>query len=79
MSMRAKFQILTVKKEEGYVNLHLNAVTEKPFDIEGKSDDNDFARWTPSASCEMMITNPALFDSFKEGQKFYVDFTEAKD
>lgn len=59
------------------IQLKLTAVCGKPFDAEGNSEDNSFAKWTPSADVSMSITNPALFSSFKRGQKFYVDFTEA--
>lgn len=47
------------------------------FGPEGESEDNTFARWTPSATLTMSVTNPALFGQFKVGQKFYVDFSTA--
>jgi len=34
-----------------------------------------FARFTPSASLQICIANPALFGEFEPGQKYYVDFT----
>lgn len=45
---------------------------------DGADDDNDYARWSPSADFSILIQNPALADKFKPGQKFYVDFTEAE-
>lgn len=48
-----------------------------PFGPNGESEENTFARYTPSGSLNLSITNPALFGKFKVGQKFYVDFTEA--
>lgn len=80
--MRAKFQVQTVtpmmngdtKIQE---QVEFMAVSSKPFDAEGKSEDNDFARWTPSGKVELTIQNPALFGKFEPGQKFYADFTPA--
>lgn len=50
---------------------------DKPFGANGESEDNSFARWTPSGSLSLTITNPALVGTFRVGQTFYVDFTEA--
>lgn len=76
--MRAKMQVQSVTKHEGSVSLSMMAVTGKePFGPDGKSDDNTFARWTPSAALSMTINNPELLDKFTQGQKFYLDFTEA--
>jgi hypothetical protein len=89
MNMRAKFEVRVVKPfkhfipETGgygpteYVSLVFAAVTEKPFNADGVSEDNSFAQWTPTAKLEMTVTNPNLFDTFKPGQKYYLDFTEA--
>jgi hypothetical protein len=77
MSMRAKFNLTKVTKHnETFEELEFNAVTNKPFDADGKSEDNDFARWTPTGNLKMSVTNPALIGSLKEGQTFYLDFTE---
>jgi hypothetical protein len=87
--MRAKFQVTQVKKftcngqppvgceEVTSINLEMMAVTEKPFDADGNSEDNSFARWSPSGSFSINIANPNLFDQFEVGQKYYLDFTEA--
>jgi hypothetical protein len=34
-----------------------------------------FFEATPTGSLEMTITNPAAFDLFKSGKKFWLDFT----
>ncbi len=47
------------------------------FGPNGESEDNTYARWTPSGEIKLGITNPDLYGKFKPGQKFYVDFTEA--
>lgn len=43
----------------------------------GESEDNTFARFTPSGSLSLTINNPDLLGKIKPGQKFYVDFTLA--
>ncbi len=78
--MRAKMEIFNVENAySGAVLLTLHAVCgEEHFGPDGESENNTFARWTPNAHLQMIITNPALVDKFQAGQKFYVDFTEAK-
>lgn len=84
MNMIAKFQLVEVKQlgpspeEVTQENLRFIAVTEKPFDKDGTSDDNSFARWTPTGNLEMAVTNPALFGEFKTGEKYYLHFTKAE-
>lgn len=77
-SMIAKFRVSNVTTiSESCEQLELSAVSEKPFDGDGKSDDNDFARWTPTGELKMSITNPNLIGKFKVGEKFYLNFTPA--
>jgi hypothetical protein len=81
--MRAKFQVRSVQPVEsppGTVvqeNLELFAVTDKPFDAGGTSEDNSFSRWTPSGELKMTVSNPELFGQMKPGEKYYLDFTKA--
>jgi hypothetical protein len=83
--MRAKFQVAKVDQNRdtsgqlSSVNLEMTAVTEKPFDADGASDDNSFARWSPSGSFYINIANPNLFDQFEVGEKYYLDFTQAEE
>ena len=77
--MRAKMKVTSVIQGTGSVILSMQAVTEKPFDAEGKSEDNDWERWTPCASLSMTIANPNLLNQFKEGQTYYLDFIEHVD
>lgn len=87
-TMIAKFQVGEVKPYHDVVSdnvqpkktaesLSMFPVTEKPFDAEGASDDNTFARWSPSGDMSLMVTNPNLFDQFSTGDKFYVSFHKA--
>lgn len=76
--MRAKMQVASVEKFQHGEQVKLQCVTGKtPFGPNGESEDNTFARYSPSGSLQMMITNPALLGKIAPGQKFYLDFTEA--
>ena len=43
----------------------------------GLDEDNTYAKYSPQADFTITIANPALFDKFFPGQKFYADFTPA--
>lgn len=80
--MRAKFQIVSVTPApDNYPQetIEMSAVTEKPFDQDGNSEDNSFAKWTPCGYLKIVITNPALLGQHKQGEKFYLDFTKAEE
>ena len=78
-TMRAKMEVRDAEKTGTMLKLNLSAVCgTDPFGPNGESEDNTYSRYTPTATLEMYITNPALVDKFKQGQKFYVDFTEAQ-
>ena len=77
-TMRAKFVVTSVTKPcEGSEELTFRAVSDTPFDAEGASEDNSFARYTPSGTLSMTVQNPALLGKFIPGDKFYLDFTPA--
>lgn len=77
--MRAKFKITEVEKQsETCEVLKMSAVTEKPFDADGNSEDNSFAKYTPNGSLSITITNPSLLGKFEQGEKYYLDFTKAE-
>jgi len=77
--MRAKMRVLAVEPAyEGAINLALHAVCDAPFDKDGCSEDNNYARWTPTAKVDMVICNPNLLDAFKPDDRFYVDFTRTE-
>ena len=78
-TMRAKLRIASVTQHESGETLKMEAVgLPGAYPEDGSDEDNTFAKFTPSASLEMFIANPALFGKFDPGQKFYVDFTEAE-
>lgn len=77
--MRAKLQVTKAAvfgDSPKTISVEMAPVCEQPFGPNGESEDNTFARWTPSGSLSLVITNPDLVDKIKEGQRFYVDFTE---
>lgn len=86
-TMRAKLAVGSISKstsspdgKTSSVSLSMHAVAKSGgYPADGSDEDNTYARWSPSASFNIQINNPALFDSFHVGQKFYVDFTEAPD
>lgn len=83
-AMRAKLQVSGISKHED-ASGKLTQVTVGMFPVSGKfgpngeSEDNTFARYSPSGRFELTITNPALIERFRYGQKFYADFVLAAD
>jgi hypothetical protein len=77
--MRAKMSVYSVEQlQGGQEKLHFTCVGgNKPYGAQGESEDNTFARYTPSGTLELLVNNPDLAGKFKPGQKFYLDFTEA--
>ena len=74
--MRAKMRVGTVKLTEYGEELEMAPVCgNKPFGPSGESEDNTFARYTPSGQLGLTVNNPELAGKFKPGQEFYVDFT----
>jgi hypothetical protein len=77
--MRAKLQVASVTliaETTQIVKMH-PVCGKAPFGSNGESEDNTFARYSPSGAFELTITNPDLMNKFKPGKKFYADFTEA--
>jgi len=78
--MRAKLQVLSVQKygdPPTSESLSMSAVTSSPYDKDGNSEDNTYAKYTPSATFSASINNPALLGQFQVGDKYYLDFTKA--
>lgn len=77
-SMRAKLKINRIEQHSATCEtLHFNAVCAKTYPADGSDEDNTFAKFSPSATLTIQITNPALVGQFKPGETYYVDFTEA--
>jgi len=78
VTMRAKMQVQSsVPAYDGAETVTMAAVCGSgSFGPDGESEDNTFARYTPSGGLELTINNPNLTGRLKPGQKFYLDFTE---
>ncbi len=76
--MRAKFKVVSVERYDGCEVLNLSAVCANSYGPNGESEDNDFARYTPSGSLKMNINNPELLGKFNPEEKYYLDFTKAE-
>ncbi len=57
--------------------LKFHAVAASNYPADGSDEDNTYAKWSPGADLSINIANPDLWDKFKIGDKFYVDFTPA--
>lgn len=76
-TMRAKMQIASITNHGTCETLRFHAVAAKSYPADGSDEDNTFAKFSPSASLEIQIANPALLGRFAPGEKYYVDFTPA--
>lgn len=81
--MRAKMVLNHVEKypKEGEATqetLSFNAVAASQYPADGSDENNTYAKFSPSASLNITITNPALLGKFTVGEKYYVDFTKAE-
>lgn len=77
-SMRAKMMIESVLQYKGQKSetLKLRAVAKKgSYPSDGSDEDNTYATFSPSATMDISITNPALVGKFNPGEFYYVDFT----
>ena len=74
--MRAKFTINKIVKTAHSETLEMTPVTPGSFGPSGESEDNTFARWTPSGNLSLTITNPDLIGTFSPGDTYYLDFTK---
>jgi hypothetical protein len=85
--MRAKFRVSSVNPpsvpvSEGISMAPAQTVKAHPvaasgYPADGSDENNSYAKWSPSGSLELTITNPALSNKIKEGDVFYLDFTPA--
>jgi hypothetical protein len=75
--MRAKFFIQSITKTASAETLEMLPVTPGKFGPSGESEDNTYARWSPSGNLRLTITNPDLIGTFTPGEAYYLDFTKA--
>lgn len=81
--MRAKMQVNSVTP---ICDLHTGLQTSErlsfspvsgQFGPNGESEDNTYARYSPSGVLRLEVNNPALWGKLKAGEKYYLDFTKA--
>lgn len=75
--MRAKMRVHSLAQYDTCEVLKLSAVSASNYPADGSDENNTFARWTPTATMEMTITNPDLRGKFAPGEEYYLDFTRA--
>lgn len=76
--MRAKMKLTVVERYEHGEKLKFSAVAKSnSYPADGSDEDNTYAKFSPSASVDILVNNPALFGKFEPGAKYYVDFTKA--
>lgn len=73
MTIRAKFHCHYIHKSDDGLSrtVNLNAVTT------GSLENEEWSKYTPGGQISIHISNPAAFNKFEQGKKYYVDFTEA--
>jgi hypothetical protein len=77
-NMRAKMTVETVTLFPHGEQLKLRPVGRSDaYPADGTDEDNTYAKFSPSGSLELFVTNPALQGQFKPGQKYYLDFSPA--
>lgn len=79
--MRAKVKVNGVtpfKNEAGEVQSErldfVFPAKDSAYPPDGSDEDQQFARYSPSASLSLTVANPALLGKFAVGDKFYLDF-----
>lgn len=78
-AMRAKMIVSSVERFGSSEKLSLTAVAKSTaYPADGTDEDNTFAKFSPSGSLTLHVTNPALLGKFNPGEKFYLDFTKAE-
>lgn len=74
--MRAKMRCHSVTPSGDGEILKFYAVSKNSaYPDDGSDEDNNYARWSPSAELSINIQNPNLKGKIANGDTFYVDFT----
>lgn len=80
MKVTAKMQV-TKKAECSYGHQQVSGV-EVELHAVYSSDPGDpnysYSQATPSAEIKMQITNPAVFNAFQTGRRYFITFTPAE-
>lgn len=77
--MRAKLKVTEAHMRETYDVVKFCAVSRSDsYPDDGSDENNTYAKFSPSASLEIHIANPALLGKYRPGDTFYVDFIPAE-
>jgi len=76
---RAKMAIVNVERlSDSMERLTFSAVAKSgSYPADGSDEDNTYAKYSPSGSLSLTVANPNLLGKFKQGEKYYLDFTLA--
>ena len=84
--MRAKMYVSLVQENYSWDDktkkvsetLVMSAVAKSTsYEPDGLDEDNTYAKFSPGGQLTLTVANPALWNQFKFGEKYYLDFTEA--
>ena len=76
MRMRAKLRVTSVESFGSSERVKMTAVSKSTsYPEDGADEDNTYAKFSPSATFEIMIANPALLGVYHAEDLLYVDFT----
>lgn len=75
MSVRAKFQVTSVKAKAFARNPNTKEITLTPQYDTSIPEDRRFAQATPSGTFTMQVDNPAAAEQLELGKFFYIDLT----
>lgn len=77
-NMRAKFRVASVSLFEGGEIIRFDAVGPSgAYPADGADENNTFAKFTPNATLQLTVMNPALLGQYQVGQTHYADFSPA--
>lgn len=78
-NMRAKVRLTEVQRFSQSEKLRFTAVCKPTgYPADGADEDNTYAKFSPSATFEITVANPALLGQFNPDEVYYVDFTPVK-
>jgi hypothetical protein len=79
VTMRAKLRVGAVMPVHGgnEVLTFFGVAKSDGYPADGSDENNTFAKFSPSATFQLHLANPALIGKFDVGDTFYVDFTPA--
>lgn len=70
--MRAKMRLTKVTHYPDGGELEFHPV------VDGSEENKQFYKYTPTGVIQMSVVNPAIMETVKAGDEYYVDFTKVK-